>query len=295
MDEERLRNLLDGVRNGELSTESALEQLRSLPFEAVSDFARLDHHRALRRGFPETIFAQGKTPSQVVQIFKRLAERNDRVLATRVSAEMYATVRDELPEAVYYAAPGLLVLDRAPDRPKYPGVLVATGGTADIPVAEEAAMTAELMDNAVVRLYDVGVSGLHRLLSQAEALKQARVIVVVAGMEGALPSVIAGLVGAPVIAVPTSVGYGASFNGLAALLAMLNSCANGISVVNIDNGFGAGYLAGLINRLDSREKPQAPTHAPGTGATPDPGMARHSHDVQGGDGVNADKKIESKK
>jgi NCAIR mutase (PurE)-related protein len=166
---------------------------------------------------------------------------------------MYAAVRDELPEAVYHAGPGLLMLDRVPDRPKLPGVLVATGGTADIPVAEEAAITAELMDNAVVRLYDVGVSGLHRLLSQAEALNQARVIVVVAGMEGALPSVVAGLVAAPVIAVPTSVGYGASFNGLAALLAMLNSCANGIAVVNIDNGFGAGYLAGLINRLDSRE------------------------------------------
>ncbi len=253
MDEERLRSLLDGVRSGELSTENALEQLRSLPFEAVSDFARLDHHRALRRGYPEVIFAQGKTPSQVMQIFKRLAERNDRVLATRVSAEMYAAISDELPEAVYHAGPGLLVLDRVPDRPKLPGVLVATGGTADIPVAEEAAITAELMDNAVVRLYDVGVSGLHRLLSQAEALNQARVIVVVAGMEGALPSVVAGLVAAPVIAVPTSVGYGASFNGLAALLAMLNSCANGIAVVNIDNGFGAGYLAGLINRLDLRE------------------------------------------
>ncbi len=266
MDEERLRSLLDGVRSGEMSTDSALEQLRSLPFEAVSDFARLDHHRALRRGYPEVIFAQGKTHSQVVQIFKRLAERNDRVLATRVSAEMYAAVRDDLPEAVYHAAPRLLVLDRAPGRPKHPGVLVATGGTADIPVAEEAAMTAELMDCAVVRLYDVGVSGLHRLLSQAEALKQARVIVVVAGMEGALPSVVAGLVAAPVIAVPTSVGYGASFNGLAALLAMLNSCANGISVVNIDNGFGAGYLAALINNMDSRDKVRAQAPAPASAA-----------------------------
>ena len=253
MDEERLRSLLDGVRSGELSTDSALEQLRSLPFEAVSDFARLDHHRALRRGYPEVIFAQGKTHSQVVQIFKRLAEHNDRVLATRVSPEMYAAVRDDLPEAVYHAAPRLLVLDRAPERPKHSGVLVATGGTADIPVAEEAAMTAELMDCAVVRMYDVGVSGLHRLLSQAEALNHARVIVVAAGMEGALPSVVAGLVAAPVIAVPTSVGYGASFNGLAALLAMLNSCANGISVVNIDNGFGAGYLAALINHMDGRD------------------------------------------
>jgi NCAIR mutase (PurE)-related protein len=250
MDEEHLRSLLEGVRSGELSTEKALEQLRSLPFEAVSDFARLDHHRALRCGFPEVIFAQGKTPTQVVQIFKRLAERNERVLATRVSPEMHAAVRDELPETVYHPAARMLVLDRAPEREKLPGVLVATGGTADIPVAEEAALTAELMDNAVVRLFDVGVAGLHRLLSQAEALQKARVIVVAAGMEGALPSVVAGLVAAPVIAVPTSVGYGASFNGLAALLSMLNSCANGVSVVNIDNGFGAGYLAGMINRLD---------------------------------------------
>jgi pyridinium-3,5-biscarboxylic acid mononucleotide synthase len=251
MDEERLRRLLDGVRSGSVTPDSALEQLRSLPFESVADFARLDHHRTLRCGFPEVIFAQGKTPSQVVQIFKRLAERNDRVLATRVTPEMYAAVRDELPEATYNPAARILLLDRDPDRPKVPGVLVATGGTADIPVAEEAALTAELMDNAVVRLYDVGVAGLHRLLSQADALQKARVIVVVAGMEGALPSVVAGLVAVPVVAVPTSVGYGASFNGLAALLSMLNSCANGISVVNIDNGFGAGYLAALINRLDT--------------------------------------------
>ncbi|MBE3039800.1 MAG: nickel pincer cofactor biosynthesis protein LarB [Chloroflexi bacterium] len=251
MDEERLRRLLDGVRSGSVTPDSALEQLRSLPFESVADFARLDHHRTLRCGFPEVIFAQGKTPSQVVQIFKRLAERNARVLATRVTPEMYAAVRDELPEAIYNPAARILLLDRDPDRPKVPGVLVATGGTADIPVAEEAALTAELMDNAVVRLYDVGVAGLHRLLSQADALQKARVIVVVAGMEGALPSVVAGLVAVPVVAVPTSVGYGASFNGLAALLSMLNSCANGISVVNIDNGFGAGYLAALINRLDT--------------------------------------------
>jgi len=250
MDEERLRRLLDGVRSGNVTPDSALSQLRSLPFESISDFARLDHHRTLRCGFPEVIFAQGKTPTQVVQIFQRLAERNERVMATRVTPEMYAVVSGELPEAVYNPAARILLLDRDPDRPKVPGVLVATGGTADIPVAEEAALTAELMDNAVVRLYDVGVAGLHRLLSQADALQKARVIVVAAGMEGALPSVVAGLVAVPVVAVPTSIGYGASFNGLAALLTMLNSCANGISVVNIDNGFGAGYLAALINRLD---------------------------------------------
>jgi pyridinium-3,5-biscarboxylic acid mononucleotide synthase len=252
MNEDQIRALLEGVRSGETSTEQALEQLRSLPIENVADFARLDHHRALRCGFPEVIFAQGKTPEQVVLIFQRLAERNERVMATRVTPEMYAAVKADLPEAVYHALPRLLILDRAPDRPKQPGVLVATGGTADIPVAEEAAMTAELMDSAVVRLYDVGVAGLHRLLSQTEALQKARVLVVAAGMEGALASVVAGLVSAPVVAVPTSVGYGASFHGLAALLTMLNSCASGVSVVNIDNGFGAGYLAGLINRLGTQ-------------------------------------------
>jgi NCAIR mutase (PurE)-related protein len=249
MNEDQIRSLLDGVRSGSLSTDQALEQLRSLPIENVADFARLDHHRSLRCGFPEVIFAQGKTPEQVVRIFHRLAQRDERVMATRVSAEMYAALKDDLPEAVYHPQPRLLILDRIPDRPKHEGVLVATGGTADIPVAEEAAMTAELMDSTVVRLYDVGVAGLHRLLSQTEALQKARVLVVVAGMEGALASVVAGLVSAPVIAVPTSIGYGASFHGLAALLTMLNSCASGVSVVNIDNGFGAGYLAGMINRL----------------------------------------------
>lgn len=259
MNENQLRGLLEQVRQGQVSTDQALHALRSLSTENVSNFARLDHQRALRCGFPEVIFAQGKTPSQVVHIFQRLAERNERVLATRMTPEQYAAVRAELPEAVYHPAPRLLVLDRAPDRPKQPGVLVATGGTADIPVAEEAAMTAELMDNAVVRLYDVGVAGLHRLLSQGEALQSARVIVVAAGMEGALASVVAGLVSVPVVAVPTSVGYGASFNGLAALLSMLNSCANGVSVVNIDNGFGAGYLAGMINRLDQLQPRPAST------------------------------------
>ncbi len=252
MNEEQLRGLLEGVCSGTISTEQALQRLRSLPFEDVAGFARLDHHRALRCGFPEVIFAQSKTPEQVVHIFRRLAERNDRVLATRVSAEMYAAVRDELPEAVYHPMPRLLLLDRDPQRERLPGVLVATGGTADMPVAEEAAVTAELMGNEVVRLYDVGVAGLHRLLSQTEALQKARVIVVAAGMEGALASVVAGLVMVPVVAVPTSVGYGANFNGLAPLLTMLNSCATGVSVVNIDNGFGAGYLAGMINRLGER-------------------------------------------
>ncbi len=249
MEEERIRKLLEEVHNGKTTTDAAFEQLRSLPYENVSDFARLDHHRAIRTGFPEVILAQGKTPDQVIQIFKRLASKNDRVLATRVDQEMYNAVQAELPEAAYHQLARLLVLDRTANAEKKPGVLVATGGTADLPVAEEAALTAELMGNAVTRLYDVGVAGIHRLLDQTSALQNARVIVVVAGMEGALASVVGGLVSAPVIAVPTSIGYGASFHGLAALLSMLNSCATGVAVVNIDNGFGAGTLAAMINRL----------------------------------------------
>ncbi len=248
MDAERLRKLLEDVSHGELGIDAALDRLRVLPFEDVSGFALLDNHRALRRGFPEVILAEGKTPDQVSQIFQRLAGHNDRVLATRVSPEMYQAIREQLPEAVYHPAGRVLVVDRSKEEKK-PGVVVATGGTSDIPVAEEAAITAELMGNCVERIYDVGISGLHRLLSRQEQIQKARVIVAVAGMEGALASVIAGLVAVPVIAVPTSTGYGASFHGLAALLAMLNSCANGVAVVNIDNGFGAGYLAGNINLL----------------------------------------------
>lgn len=248
MTEEELRLLLDGVRNGAISPDAALQKIRSLPSEALDGFANIDHHRAQRCGFPEVIFAQGKTPIQVRDIFTRLAERSDQVLATRVSAEMYAEIRADLPLAIYHPAVHLLLQDRDPNRPRQPGVLVVTGGTADIPVAEEAALTADLMGAGVERMYDVGIAGIHRLLSQVERLQQAHVIVVAAGMEGALPSVVAGLVAVPVIALPTSVGYGASFGGLAALLAMLNSCANGVSVVNIDNGFGAGYLAATINR-----------------------------------------------
>lgn len=240
--------LLEDVRTGRLEVGAALEKLRSLPYEDVG-FARLDHHRALRKGFPEVIFAQGKTPEQVTLLMCKLAARNERVLATRADPQTYAAVQAELPDAIYHQAPRLIVIDRFPNEDKLPGVLVVTGGTTDIPVAEEAAITAELLGNHVERLYDVGVAGLHRLLDQSQALQHARVIVAVAGMEGALASVVGGLVSAPVIAVPTSIGYGASFGGLAALLAMLNSCASGIAVVNIDNGFGAGYLAGMINRM----------------------------------------------
>jgi NCAIR mutase (PurE)-related protein len=245
-----LTTLLERVRDGEVPVEEALEQLKRLPYENLG-FARLDHHRALRQGFPEAVFCQGKTPEQVAHLMARLAARHDRVLATRATSQVYAAVRAAVPDAVYHEIARLIVVDRETERAKQPGVLVVTGGTSDIPIAEEAAITAEVMGNQVERLYDVGVAGLHRLLDQSEALMRARVIVVVAGMEGALPSVVGGLVAAPVIAVPTSIGYGASFGGLAALLAMLNSCASGVAVVNIDNGFGAGYLAGMINLANS--------------------------------------------
>lgn len=253
MQTEKLKLLLEAVRSGQLDVETALADLRSLPYENLEGFATLDHHRALRNGFPEVVFGQGKRPEQVVAIARRLAERSDKVLVTRVDPAMAETIRAEMPELTYHPLPRLLVLDRSTPTEKRPGILVVTAGTADMPVAEEAALTAELMNNAVERLYDVGVAGIHRLLSQVDRLWQARVIIVVAGMDGALPSVVGGLVSVPVIAVPTSVGYGASFNGLAALLTMLNSCATGVGVVNIDNGFGAGSLASTINQLESRD------------------------------------------
>jgi NCAIR mutase (PurE)-related protein len=247
---ERLRLLLEKVRSGGLDVDAALTELRGLPYEDVGGFATLDHHRALRSGFPEVVLGQGKQADQVVAIASHLAERNDKVLVTRVDPAMAQAVRAELPELTYHPLPRLLVLDRITSADKKPGILVVAAGTADLPVAEEAAITAELMDNGVERLYDVGVAGIHRLLAKAERLWQARVIVVVAGMDGVLPGVVGGLVSVPVIAVPTSVGYGASFGGMAALLTMLNSCSAGIGVVNIDNGFGAGYLASSINRLE---------------------------------------------
>ncbi len=253
MDHQQLRAILEAFQAGQTSVDIVLEQLRLLPYEAVDQFAHLDHHRSLRTGFPEVIFAEGKTPQQVAEIFFRLQQRSRQVLATRVSAEMYDQIQSQLPEATYDPAARLLYLDQDPEREKSPGIHVLTAGTADIAVAEEAAITAELMGNQVSRIYDVGVAGLHRLVSRLPELHQARVIVVVAGMEGALPSVVAGLVSAPIIAVPTSVGYGASFNGLAALLGMLNSCAGGVAVVNIDNGFGAGLMAAKINRIGGHE------------------------------------------
>jgi NCAIR mutase (PurE)-related protein len=246
---DRLKLLLEQVQSGLVDVDTALGELRHLPFENLDGFATLDHHRSLRNGFPEVVFGQGKQPAQIVSIVRRLSERNDKVLVTRVDKVMADEIQAQLPELTYHPLPRLLVLDRSTLAEKHPGVLVVTAGTADMPVAEEAAITAELMGNAVERMYDVGVAGIHRLLNQTERLWRANVVVVAAGMDGALPSVVGGLVSAPVIAVPTSVGYGASFNGLAALLTMLNSCATGVAVVNIDNGFGAGYMASIINQM----------------------------------------------
>lgn len=251
MQEDQIRNLLQEVSQGTVAIDEALNRLRTLPYETVGNFAHLDQHRALRCGFPEVVFGQGKTTEQIVQIVQRLSERNDRVMVTRVTAEMNAVIQPQIPGLMYHAAARIEILDRSQGLIKKPGVFVLSAGTADIPVAEEAALTAEIMGNSVERVYDVGVAGIHRLLNQVERLQQARVIVVVAGMDGALPSVVGGLVSVPVVAVPTSVGYGASFNGLAALLTMLNSCATGVAVVNIDNGFGAGVIASRINLMEN--------------------------------------------
>jgi len=248
MDEQTLRALLEQVQRGDTGIEEALALLRRLPFDDLG-FARIDTHRALRTGFPEVVYCEGKHPEHAAAIIARLAAGPGPVLATRASPEVYARVREALPAARYSDLARMIIVEReAPIR--RPGtVLVICAGTADLPVAEEAALTAEVMGNHVERLMDVGVAGLHRLLAHLEQVQRATVLVVVAGMEGALPSVVAGLVRRPLIAVPTSVGYGASFGGLAALLAMLNSCAAGVTVVNIDNGFGAGYAAAMINAL----------------------------------------------
>ena len=224
-----------------------MDQLANLPYEELG-FAKLDHHRALRRGFPEVVFGPGKTAEQIALIVERLASSNDKVLVTKVAEECFNAVHQHTPDAEYHAVARAITVNTAKDTVLRLGIMVLSGGTADIPIAEEAALTAELMGNEVERSYDVGVAGVHRLLDHLPRLRQAKVLVVVAGMEGALPSVVSGLVSTPVIAVPTSVGYGASFSGLTALLTMLNSCSAGVSVVNIDNGFGAGYLAALINR-----------------------------------------------
>lgn len=242
-----IRELLLQVQSGEMSMEQAETELKDLPYKDLG-YAKLDYHRKLRSGFPETVFCQGKPDEYLVQIFKNLWERNGEVLGTRADARQYELVRAVVPEVVYDPVSRILKVERD-DKERTGCIAVCTGGTADIPVAEEAAQTAEFFGSFVDRIYDVGVAGIHRLLSQRERIQKANCVVAVAGMEGALGTVIAGLVENPVIAVPTSVGYGANFNGLSALLTMINSCANGISVVNIDNGYGAGYLSTQINRL----------------------------------------------
>jgi NCAIR mutase (PurE)-related protein len=243
---DQLRQLLEKVKSGNIDVNEALDQLRFMPYEDIG-FAKLDHHRLLRRGFAEVILCKGKTPDQVAAIAKRMASGGT-TLATKAGPEVFEAVRQVAPNARYYPLAGLIVIGEPPPVVTEGYVLVVTAGTGDIPVAEEAVVTAETMGSRVERAYDVGVAGLHRLLDCKDKLLGANVVVAVAGMEGALASVVSGMVDAPVIAVPTSVGYGASFQGLAALLGMLNTCSPGVSVVNIDNGFGAGYMASLINR-----------------------------------------------
>ncbi len=250
MDIKVLEQLLTEVKHGHLTVAEAVERLRTLPFEDLG-FARVDHHRQLRQGFPEVVFAEGKSLEQIRGILQALTPRADHILVTRLDRDKAAVLVPEFPHAAYHPDSRVLTLSRGevPDRGR--GVImVLSAGTSDIPIAEEALLTARIMGHRAEPVYDVGVAGLHRLLAHQELLNQATVFIVVAGMEGALPSVVGGLVDRPVIAVPTSIGYGASFGGLAALLAMLNSCATGVAVVNIDNGFGAGFLAALINRKD---------------------------------------------
>jgi NCAIR mutase (PurE)-related protein len=252
MNPTQLRALLEAVAHGTVNASDAegqlLAALRASPFEDLG-FARVDHHRSIRQGFPEVILGLGKTPAQIAAIAAEIVGRGSSLLITRANQAAHEAVRVVVPQAVYYAEAGIIALRQQDVSPGKGTVLVVAAGTADVGVAEEAAYTAELMGNTIARLYDVGVAGLHRLLSERSRLDAARVIIVVAGMEGALPSVVSGLVSVPVIAVPTSVGYGASFGGVTALLSMLNSCASGVSVVNIDNGFGAANIASLINHL----------------------------------------------
>lgn len=245
----QIEALLNEVREGSTSVRDALGRLRDLPFEDLG-FAKVDHHRALRTGMPEVIFAAGKTTTQVATIFERMAKAGGNVLATRASHEVFKAIFAVEPRAIYHQVACAITLAQAPVPPGIGTVAVVCAGTSDLPVAEEAAVTARLLGNTVEVIADVGVAGIHRLLAQKQSLQTARVLIVCAGMEGALPTVVAGLVNAPVIAVPTSVGYGASFGGVAALLGMLNTCAPNVSVVNIDNGFGAACIASLINHID---------------------------------------------
>lgn len=244
-----MKSMLQAFREGEVSLEHVLGQMKSFSYEDI-EYAKIDHHRAIRQGFPEVVFCQGKTVAQVAEIMKKLADQSPNVLGTRANAEMFAAVKEQVPEARYHEMARLIIIERnkhSADPERY--ILVMSAGTSDMPVAEEAAVTAEIMGNKVVRVYDVGVAGIHRLFAHYETITKANVCIVVAGMEGALASVVGGLVVKPIIAVPTSIGYGANFQGLSALLSMLNSCAAGVAVVNIDNGFGAGRMASIINSM----------------------------------------------
>ncbi len=249
MDERDVRKLLEGVKRGQLTIEHAIERLRQLPYEDLG-FAKIDHHRALRQGYPEVVFARGKTREQVAGIVRGMlrAKASDNILVTRADRKIFTAVKRVARKAKFHELSGAISIERSRAIHGKGLILVVTAGTSDIPVAEEALVTARTMGNRAEAIYDVGVAGLHRLLEHRRKLAEARVIVCVAGMEGALPSVVAGMVAAPVIAVPTSTGYGASFGGVAALLGMLNSCASNVSVVNIDNGFGGGCVASVINR-----------------------------------------------
>jgi NCAIR mutase (PurE)-related protein len=246
MQAELLRDLLSEVRAGTRTVESALDRLRDLPFENLG-YARLDHHRALRTGFPEVVFCEGKRVEQIVEILERLEQKHSLILATRASREVFDAVAAHIPAANYFESARIIQIGANRAEPTPTTVLVVCAGTADVPVAEEAAVTAAALGSRVEKLYDVGVAGVHRLLAARDRLNAANVIVVVAGMDGVLPTIVGGLVAAPVIAVPTSIGYGTGLGGLGALMTMLNACAPGIAVVNIDNGFGAGYLGHLIN------------------------------------------------
>ena len=249
MKQDTIAEMLEAYKAGDVSLRDAVDKLKLLPYEDLG-FAKIDHHRAIRQGFPEVVFCQGKTVEQVVAIMERLAAQNASIIGSRANPAMYEAVKSVIPEAHYYELAKMIVVERERiirDAERY--ILVISAGTSDMPVAEEAAITAEVMGNRVERVYDVGVAGIHRLLAQQKIMEEANVIIVVAGMEGALASVVGGLVSKPVIAVPTSVGYGANFGGLSALLSMLNSCAAGIAVVNIDNGFGAGRMGSIINQM----------------------------------------------
>jgi NCAIR mutase (PurE)-related protein len=243
-----LEKLLKGIRNGSISIEKALEKLKTFPYTDLG-YARIDHHREVRTGYPEIVYCSGKTVDQVAGIFRVMAEKENNIIGTRASEEMFRSVKSIIPEAVYFREARIISIQKKKPESSDSSIAVITAGTSDIPVAEEAAVTAELLGNKIIRIYDAGVAGIHRLVDKLPEIRKCAVIIVIAGMEGALASVVGGLIDKPVIAVPTSVGYGASFEGISALLAMLTSCSAGVTVVNIDNGFGAGFSASMINRM----------------------------------------------